>query len=442
MGETSGSQTVSTKLERIATLAKQAPEMAFTTLAHHIDVEWLREAYRRTRKSGAAGVDGVTAKQYAEDLEGNLQALLRRAKDGSYRAPPVRRVYIPKQDGSRRPLGLPTFEDKVLQRAVTMLLEAVYEQDFLDCSFGFRPGRSAHDALRALRDTMMQMHGGWVLEVDIAKFYDSLDHEQLRSVLRRRVRDGVVTRLIGKWLNAGVLEEGSITHPETGTPQGGVISPLLANVFLHDVIDTWVERDVRPRLRGRVELVRYADDIAMVFENEEDARRVWQVLAKRLEKYGLKLHPDKTRLVAFQRPGPGRDDDSDGSGGRPGSFEMLGFVHRWERSRKGNWVVMLRTAPKRMQKALRTVRDWCKQHMHWPVRQQWVALAHKLRGHYGYYGVAGNSRALVRFAWQVHRAWRWALNRRSQRARMTWDRMELLDAKYPLPPPRIQWSAR
>jgi len=442
MGETSSSRTVSTKLERIATLARQAPGMAFTTLAHHIDVDWLREAYRRTRKSGAPGVDAVTAEQYAANLEGNLQELLRKAKDGSYRAPPVRRVYIPKQDGSKRPLGLPTFEDKVLQRAVAMLLEAVYEQDFLDCSHGFRPGRSARGALRALRSALVQMRGGWVLEVDLAKFYDTLDHAHLRRVLERRVRDGVVTRLIGKWLNAGVLEDGAITRPEQGTPQGGVISPLLANVFLHDVIDTWFERDVKPRLRGRAELIRYADDIAIVFADEEDARRVLEVMPKRLEKFGLRLHPDKTRLVPFQRPSTGGPDDPNHSGSPPGSFEMLGFVHRWERSRKGYWVVMLRTSPKRLQAAVKRVRDWCRQHMHRPVPEQWAALKQKLQGHYSYYGVEGNSRALSRFAYQVYGAWRWCLNRRSQRARMTWERMKLLSERYPLPPPRIQWSAK
>jgi group II intron reverse transcriptase/maturase len=323
-----------------------------------------------------------------------------------------------------------------------MLLGAVYEQDFLNCSYGFRPGRSAQDALKALRNTLMEMRGGWVLEVDIAKFYDSLDHEQLRNVLSRRVRDGVVTRLIGKWLNAGVLEEGSITHPEAGTPQGGVISPLLANVFLHDAIDTWFEHDIKPRLRGRAELVRYADDSAMVFANESDARRVLEVLPKRLEKYGLKLHPDKTRLVAFQRPPADRDDDPTNSGASSSSFEMLGFVHRWERSRKGNWVVMLRTAPKRLRAALKRIRAWCKQNMHRAVREQWATLSQKLRGHFGYYGVEGNSRAISLFAFEVYSVWRWYLNRRSQRARMTWERMKQLSSRYPLPPPRIQWSAR
>jgi RNA-directed DNA polymerase len=220
-------ETVSPKLERIAKLAKQAPEMAFTSLAHHIDVDWLREAYRRTRKDGAAGVDGQTAGEYAAKLEGNLQSLLDRAKSGDYYAPPVRRVHIPKGDGSEtRPIGIPTFEDKILQRAIAMVLEAVYEQDFLDCSYGFRPGRSAHQALHSLQHELVVMAGGWVLEVDIRKFYDSLDHAHLWEILRRRVRDGVVLRLIGKWLNAGVLEAGSLSYPEAGTPQGGVIAPL------------------------------------------------------------------------------------------------------------------------------------------------------------------------------------------------------------------------
>ena len=247
MAETPGSTTVSTKLHRIAMLAKQAPDTALTTLAHHIDEDWLREAYRRTRKDGARGVDGQDAEKYAA----NLQGLLERAKAGTYRAPPLRRVHIPKGDGNKtRPIGIPTFEDKVLQRAVSMVLEAIYEQDFLSCSYGFRPGRSAHQALRLLRDQTMKMGGGWILEVDIRDFFGSLDHGHLQEMLRRWVRDGVLLRLIGKWLNAGVMEEGCIQYPETGSPQGGVISPVLSNVYLHEVLDVWFEQQVRPRLRG------------------------------------------------------------------------------------------------------------------------------------------------------------------------------------------------
>src|SRR5580658_3118348 len=293
MEETSGSVPISTRLERIATLARTLRDRPLTTLGHYIDLDWLREAHRRTRKDGATGVDGQTADEYATHLEDNLRSLLERAKSGRYRAPPVRRVYIPKDSGEMRPLGIPTFEDKVLQRAVAMVLEAVYEQEFLDCSYGFRPGRSAQQALDVLHREASMMAGGWIIELDIRKYFDSIDHGRLREVLHGRIRDGVVQRLIGKWLNAGVLEDGAVTRSEAGSPQGGVVSPVLANIFLHTVIDVWFAKEVCPRLRGRAHLVRYADDGVMLFEYEEDARRVMAVLPQRFGKYGLTLHPEK-----------------------------------------------------------------------------------------------------------------------------------------------------
>jgi len=436
MEETSGSTTVCTKLERIAKLARQAPEMAFTTLAQHIDIDWLKEAYRRTRKDGAVGVDGQTAKEYAANLEENLQSLLERAKSGTYRAPPVRRVQIPKGDGSQtRPIGIPTFEDKVLQRAVAMALEAVYEQDFLECSYGFRPGRSAHQALEVLWYEAVCRAGGWVLEIDIRKFFDTLDHGHLRTLLRRRIRDGVLLRLIGKWLNAGVLEEGALSRPDAGTPQGGVISPLLANVYLHEVLDVWFERDVKPRLKGRGFLVRYADDAVLLFSREEDARRVMEVLPKRFGKYGLTLHPEKTRLIEFQRPD--RRPPQGGSSDRPGTFDLLGFTHYWGLSRKGKWVVRRKTARDRLSRALKRVAQWCRLHRHHPIEEQQQTLAQKLRGHFGYYGITGNFEALKHFREQVVRVWRKWLGRRSQRACMTWDRMRQLLERNPLPRARI-----
>jgi group II intron reverse transcriptase/maturase len=260
---------ISTRLERIAAQAREAPGMAFTTLAHHIDLAWLQEAYRRTRKDGATGVDRQTAEQYAANLEGNLRSLLDRAKSGTYRAPPVRRVHIPKGSGGTetRPIGIPTFEDKVLQRAVAMVLEAVYEQDFLDCSYGFRPGRSAHQALQALWFQMTRFAGGWILDVDVRKFFDTLVHGRLREILRRRVLDGVLLRLVDKWLAAGVFEDGYITYPDAGSPQGGVVSPILANIYLHEVLDAWFDREVKPRMSGRARLVRYADDAVLFFEH-------------------------------------------------------------------------------------------------------------------------------------------------------------------------------
>ena len=432
MGETSGSQTVSTKLERIAKLAKHAPTMVLKTLAHHIDVEWLREAYRRTRKDGAKGVDGQDAAEYAKQLEENLQSLLDRAKTGTYRAPPVRRVHIPKGDGRTRPLGIPTFEDKILQRAVAMVLEAVYEQDFLNCSYGFRPARSAHGALTALRDAMMEMGGGWVLEVDIEKFFDTIDHRHLVATLGQRVGDGVIHRLIGKWLNAGVMEDGQLTHPVSGTPQGGVISPMLANIFLHEVLDKWFHDDVLPQLRGSAKLVRYADDFVIVFEQEGDARKVFDVLPKRFGKYALALHPTKTKLVPFHRPPPDwRTPDR----AEPETFDLLGFTHYWTRSSRGYWVVMLKTAKSRFTRALRQITEWCRRNRHQPVAEQHRMLTQKLRGHFGYFGVVGNLGALLRMRREVYGAWRRWLNRRSQRARVTWARMWALHARYPLPDP-------
>lgn len=431
--ETSRSSTVSTKLQRIAELARQQPPMVLTTLAHHIDLEWLREALRRTRKDGATGVDGQTAAEYAANLDANLALLLTRAKSGTYRAPPVRRVYIPKGSGPEtRPLGIPTFEDKVLQRAVLMLLEAVYEQDFLDCSYGFRPGRSAHQALEALWQQAMNMGGGWVLEIDIRKFFDCLDHGHLRAILRQRVRDGVVLRLIGKWLKAGVLEAGCVQRPETGSPQGGVISPLLANIYLHEVLDTWFERTVKPRLKGRASLIRYADDAVMLFTCEDDARRVLEVLPLRFGKYGLTLHPEKTRLVEFRPPRGGRGTGRGGPAGR-GTFDLLGFTHFWCTSRKGFWVIRRRTARDRFTRALRALAEWCRVHRHWPLREQWQMLVWKLRGHYAYYGIVGNSQALSRFRYEVIRVWRKWLQRRSRKGRIPWTRWGLLERIYPLP---------
>ena len=433
MGETLSSQTVSTKLERIATMAKAMPGAPLTTLAHHIDIGWLREAYRRTRKDGATGVDRQTAEQYAEHLEDNLRALLDRAKSGTYRAPPVRRVHIPKGDGTQtRPIGIPTFEDKVLQRAVAMVLEAVYEQSFHDFSYGFRPGRSAHQACEALQNATVRMAGGWVLEVDISKFFDSMDHGQLRDILSRRVRDGALLRLIGKWLNAGVLEGGELSHPEAGTPQGGVISPLLANIYLHEVLDEWFVNEVKPRLKGAAILVRYADDLVFVFARKEDAERVLAVLPKRFGKYGLTLHPDKTRLVPFHRP-----DRNDGDDDGPGTFDLLGFTHHWGMSRNGKWVVKKRTANDRFSRGLRRLREWCRRHRHDAPEAQHRTLVQKLRGHYAYYGVTSNYDALARFRHEVDAIWRKWLSRRSQKGFVSWTAMHWLQERFPLPPPRI-----
>jgi group II intron reverse transcriptase/maturase len=440
MKRTPSQETISTKLERIANQASKYPEQAFTTLAHHIDNEWLREAYRRTRKDGAAGVDGQTASDYERDLEGNLGSLLDRFKAGTYRAPPVLRVYIPKADGNRRPIGIPTLEDKILQRAVSMILEAIYEQDFLDCSYGFRPKRSAHQALEVVRNGLMDMRGGWVLEVDIKSYFDTLEHRHMRDFLDKRVGDGVIRRMIHKWLKAGVMEAGELRAGEAGTPQGGVISPLLANVYLHEVLDVWFETEVRRRMRGQSFMVRYADDAVLVFERKDDAERVMEVIGRRFAKYGLELHPDKTRLVEFVAPGASRrrrGGDEDG----PGSFDLLGFTHMWGKSRKGNWVVQRKTAKGRLARALQHMTSWCRRNRHRAVKEQHKVLCWKLRGHYGYYGITGNARALERYWDEVTRIWHKWLNRRSGRKHLRWERFKLLLARYPLPRPRIVHSA-
>jgi group II intron reverse transcriptase/maturase len=409
--------------------------MVLTSLAHHIDVTFLKEAYRRTRKDGAVGVDGRSAADYSANLEENLQQLLDRLKSGQYRAPAVRRVHIPKGDGRKtRPIGIPTFEDKVLQRAVVMVLDAVYEQDFLDCSYGFRPGRSAHMALEALWRGTMDLGGGWVLELDIESFFDTVDHAHLRGFLDLRVRDGVIRRAIGKWLNAGVLEDGAVRRNEAGTPQGGVISPLLANVYLHHVLDVWFTEVVMPRLNGRAILVRYADDVVIVFEHESDARRVLQVLPKRFARFGLRLHPEKTRLVDFRRPPGGRRPPGDSG------FSMLGFTHYWGRSRKGRPVVKRKTATKSLSRALVRIGTWCRFHRHEPIADQHAALVKKVRGHYAYFGITGNRRSLSNFVRHVERRWRYWLARRGGRRKMTWERFSLLIKRFALPTPRIVHS--
>ena len=436
------STNVSTKQKRIAELAEQSPQMAFTSLAYLVDIDWLKEAYRRTRKDGAVGVDGVTAAEYEQDLEDNLQRLLDRAKSGTYRAPPVRRVHIPKGGSSTetRPIGIPTLEDKILQRAVVMLLEPIYERDFLDCSYGFRPGRSAHQALDFFWKQTMNCRGGWILEVDIQKFFDNLDHGRLRTFLQLRVRDGVLLRLIGKWLKAGVMEDGNVSYPDSGSPQGGVVSPLLSNVFLHYVLDLWFEQDVQPRLRHRAFLIRYADDFVIGFRDQRDAQRVMEVLPKRFGKYGLTVHPTKTQLVPFRPPSStagGRDEQPHQ---RPGTFDLLGFTHFWGRSQKGQWIVKRKTASNRLSRAVRSIDSWCRFNRHQPIGLQQQKLSQKLRGHYAYYGITGNGKALSRFFYEVQRCWRKWLNRRNRNRTLNWTVFQRLLQRYPLAPTRTVHS--
>ena len=428
-------ESVSTKQEHIAKLARDNPTMAMATLAHHIDYEWVKYAYDCTKKDRAVGVDMQTAQEYAANLEQNLHALIDRLKSGSYKAPPVRRHYIAKADGGQRGLGIPTFEDKVAQRVITHLLEPIFEIDFNDCSYGYRRGCSAQGALQAIRHGITQNGGRWGLDADIRKFFDSIDHAKLREFLAKRVTDGVVRKLIDKWLKAGVMEKGEVTIPDEGTPQGGVISPLLANIFLHYVLDEWFGKDVQPRLRGPSTLVRFADDFVMLFAYKDDAQKVLDVLGKRLGKYGLELHPDKTCMVDFRyraKPYQGEELAT--------KFDFLGFTHIWVKSRKGQTVVRQITGKDRFARAKRAIDQQCRKMRHLPVREQWQSLCRKLRGHFAYFGITGNSKRLASLRYLAERSWRKWLARRSTKSPLPWKAFKRILERFPLPPAKIVHS--
>ena len=351
---------------------------------------------------------------------------------------------IPKgTSGETRPIGIPTFEDKIVQRAVVMLLEPIYEQDFYDGSYGFRPKRSAHQAIEAVWKATMEVRGGWVLEVDIRKFFDTIDHKQLQEFVSRRVRDGVIRRLIGKWLNAGVLESGNISFSDEGTPQGGVISPILANIYLHYVLDEWFEKQVKPVMRGKCQLIRYADDFVIIFQLKYDAERVMAVISKRFEKYSLTVHPEKTKLVDFRAPNhydrrrDGKLSGVDRWGERPGSFDLLGFTHYWGKSQKGAWVVRRKTMKSRLARSVKNISQWCQFHRHWPVKGQWEKLCAKVNGHYAYYGITGNNASLGMFHQLVKQVWRKWLTRRNRERSLIWEAFARLAKQYPLPIPKI-----
>jgi RNA-directed DNA polymerase len=434
-GGTLKPESVSTKQERIAALAKENPAMALATIGHYIDYEWVKYAYDCTRKTGAVGVDGQTGQDYAVNLEQNLCGLVDRLKSGSYRAQPVRRHYIEKADGGKRGLGIPSIEDKVAQRAIVMLLEPIYEVDFSDSSYGYRRGHSAHGALQAIWKGIAKNGGRWVLDVDVRKFFDSIDHAKLREFLARRVTDGVVRRLIDKWLKAGVMEEGQLSFSETGTPQGGVISPLLANVFLHYVLDVWFSNEVQPRLRGASTLVRFADDFVMLFANKGDAERVLDVLGKRLGKYGLELHPDKTNMVDFRyKPRPAK---SEGDKVFATSFNFLGFTPIWGRLKNGRIVVRQITAKDRFARAKKAINQQCREMMHWSVRDQHQRLCRMLKGHFSYFGIVGNIKRLVSLKYRAEQCWRKWLSRRSTKSPLPWAAFKRVLELCPLPRPRI-----
>ena len=422
------------ELSRIAELAKQDAGRKFYSIAHFLTKEALWEAFESLRKDAAAGVDGVTYAEYKEHLVENLGKLHEKLTSGTYRAQPLRRIYIDKEDGRKRPISIPSLEDKIVQRATVELLNAIFEQDFLDCSHGFRPGRSAHEALDEVGRALCTMPMECVLELDICAYFDSIVRELLMEMIERRVSDASILRLIRKWINVGVIDEGKLLVSETGTGQGQIISPLLANVYLHHVLDLWLQGEVKPRLKGGVVEVRYADDAVLCFQYREDAQRVLRVLPKRFAKFGLTLHPEKTRLVEF-----GRKTLATAArlGIKPATFDFLGFTHRCARSRRGKFTVHVKSMKKRLARAFKAVAEWCREHRHDPVAQQQQTLNAKLRGHYQYYGRPTNYRSLRQFYRGVLRLWHKWLNRRTRGKSLPWPAFVHLLQRHPLLRPRI-----
>lgn len=422
-------------LVRVAEAARRNPGRLLS-LAHHLDVDALRRSFHRIRSDAAVGVDGVTKETYGKNLENNLQDLHGRLKSMRYRHQPIRRVFIDKEGGKKRPIGVSCLEDKIVQDSLRELLEAVYEQDFLPCSYGFRPGRNAHEALRSLDGIAHRGEAHWVLEADIVSFFDQIDRKKLKELLQRRCADKSLMRLVGKCLHVGVLEDGAMVTPETGTTQGSTLSPLLANIYLHYVLDLWFEKEVKGRLKGKATLIRYCDDFVVGLERRDDAEQLQGWMISRFAEYGLELHANKTRLVDFRRP----PRSHQGKG--PGSFDFLGFTILWKRSSqgRGGWHMVTQTRVSRLRRAKRSIHGWCRRHRHLPVEEQHTALVRRIRGHFNYFGVRGNERRMHLLNRAAERSWHKWLNRRSQRSTMTWERFKELLRDYRLPAPKTAVS--
>ena len=430
----------STKRNKLAAMVRDIQGGPLKTLAHFIDKEWLEESWRRLNKQAAAGLDRVSAKQFAADLDGNLKRLLEKMQTGTYRSAPLRRVHIPKANGTMRSLGLPTIEDKLAQQAVSLVLTDVYEPEFLPMSYGYRPGRSPHDAVEAVKGAIAKGKVSWVVDVDIRAFFDEMDHKWLMKFLSQRVSDKRLLRLITKWLQAGVLEEGKVKRASTGTPQGGVISPILANVYLHYVIDHWVSTVVSKHLKGEMHSVRYADDCLFCFQRLDDAVRFRRALTQRLEKFGLRVNESKSQLCRFGRFA---EMNRKRMGEKRQTLRFLGFTLYNTISRKGKYTVGCRTASKQLRAAMNHLTTWCKYNRHQNVAWQARYLNAVLRGHYHYFGVTHNFPSINAFYRHVQWVWQRFLSRRSQRARISWGAFHKLLERYPLEQPflpkAVQW---
>lgn len=416
---------------QIADRAKSHPNEALTNLHEFIDEGMLHTSFMNLNKTGASGVDGETWMNYHEKRSKRIPQLLTAFKRGEYRAPNIRRVYIPKGEGKYRPLGLPTVEDKLLQTAVTRVLTPVYEQIFHPASFGFRPGKSQHQALEKLFKEVSFKNKRYIIDADMQNYFGSINHQWLREFLDRRIKDGVIRKMIDKWLKAGILEEGRLEYPKEGTPQGGSISPLLSNIYLHYVLDEWFIKQIQPMLKGESFIIRFADDFLLGFTNKEDAMRVMQVLPRRLGKYGLTLHPEKTKLIEM-----GEDKEQPSS-----TFDFLGFTHYMSKSRKGKPVLKRKTSSKKLSGSLKRMGEWIKKNRHGYIGVLIGELNQKLRGHYGYYGITFNNRDVRSYYEQTKRILHQWLNRRGGKQNWNWEKFTKLTKEWiPLLKPKIYHS--
>lgn len=434
--DTESTTGVYTKLNRIAEIARSKPREKFLSLAHLLNEQFLTTCFYELNRNAAAGIDKQDWIDYEKDLSINIEMLVERMKAKQYRAQDIRRVWIPKPDGGERPLGILTIEDKIVQRGTANILNAIYEQDFLDSSYGFREGRSCHEALKAVELMVMKDGVNYLLDVDIKGYFDNINHEWLMKMIEERVVDTTIKNLIGKWLKVGVLEEGKRTEMEEGTPQGGVISPLLANIYLHYTLDLWLEKHIAPRMKGKVKLVRYADDFVIGCSNEEDAKAIWKLLPERLAKFGLMMSKEKSRMIEFGKKA--FYEVKRGNGKEQGTFDFLGFTHYMKYSRKGKACVGRKTIGKRMRRKLKEINTQLKE---WRNKMKFSIICKKLRrvlsGYYNYYGFAGNTRAITKFHFIVVKLWFKWLNRRSQKRSFTWEEFNKMLERYPLVKPKI-----
>jgi len=427
---------LSTKLNRLSEIARQDPGVKFTSLAHLLDAECLKESYRELNRNAASGIDRVSYGEYGKNLDENIAELVERLKSKRYRAVDIRRVWVPKPEGGQRPLGILVLEDKIVQRGVVKILSAIYEQDFLDVSYGFRESCNGHDALRAIERMIMKGGVKHLLDVDIKAYFDSIDYEWLMRMLKERIVDRTILRLIGKWLKVGVLEEGKRVRNELGVPQGGVISPLLSNIYLHYVLDLWISKKVSRELTGRVYLIRYADDFVIGCTNRQDAEKVWEILPARLRQFGLELSQGKSRLMEFGRTAYQRNKER---GSKTSTFDFLGFTHYMTRSRRGGVRLGRKTIGKRMRRKLVELNHRLRKLRNvLPFRKLYQHLCRILKGYYNYFGFAGNYATLNRFAYAIERMWFKWLNRRSQRKSFNWEEFQDVLNCHPLPKPQIQ----